>query len=676
MLPGIRSPLGAPGVFALPDAPPPALRAQRMDICAFVGVAPRGPAWQPAPDDQRVTGHALLDADRVPLRRCVAVPVASFDEYRYHYGGFEGPGALPHAVAAFFEQGGRQAWIVRVMHAEAGRALPDGRAIGELPAGRPFLDALPLLARNPGGWGARLRVQAGFSATPLTFTRDAGEICIEPGTPLAPGDLLRFTDALGGQSLHFCEGLATPEFVDVAAGTPLARRPSRRRLLRLDVAAPADARRMERVEVWLAIDDGAGRVERFERLALDPAHPNGLANVLCDRSTLLWPHPAWAAQRLRPVDARVELASGASAPFTVVVSDESAYGAIVPEDFFDAHWSPAEDAPGEGVACLAGVAGITHLLAPDLYVPAQWARASVPGDAGGGAAGAEFAPCVDMTPAGEAIDNHPPLALTGLILDPRTATGLDEIIRLQQRLVEFCEDGAALIALLDVPPDLSQARIEAWRARFDSAWAAAYHPWLHVARRDPAEPRRARPPSAVAAGIIAQRELERGIQHGPANVVARQVIGLAEALPEGRADALHPLGINCFQRDPEGIRLIAARTLSRARDWRQLSVRRLMLMLRRILAEDTRWAVFEPNGPRLWRDLRHAIESLLRGLYRAGAFVGRNEAEAFFVRLHTETARVDRGELLVEIGVAPAEPLEFIIVRLRRDGDGTLSLEE
>ncbi len=676
MLPGIRSPLGAPGVFALPDAPPPALHAQRMDVCAFLGVAPRGPARQPVPDDRRVGGHALLDGDRVALRRCVAVPVASFDEYRYHFGGFEGPGALPHAVAAFFEQGGRLAWIVRVTHAEAGDTLASGRASGGMPAGRPFLGALPLLARNPGAWGTRLRVEAGFTVTPLAFTQDGGDIWVEPGEALAPGSLLRFTDALGVQSLHFCEGVATPEFVAAAAGAPLARRPGRRRRLRLDVAAPAQARRMERVEAWITIDDGAGRSERFQQLALDPAHPQGLANVLCDRSALLWPHPSWAAQRLHPVDARVELARGASTAFTIEVSDASAYAAIIPDDFFDPHWSAAEAAPGEGVACLAGLPGITHVLAPDLYVPAQWAQASVPGDAGGGSAGAEFSACVDRAPAGAAIDNHPPLALTGLILDPRSEAGLAEIIRLQRRLVEFCERDAALIALLDVPPDLSQARIEAWRAQFDSAWAAAYHPWLHVARRDPAEPRRARPPSAVAAGIIARREHQRGIQYGPANEIAHQVVGLAEALPEGRADALHPLGINCFQRDPQGIRLLAARTLSHERDWRQLSVRRLMLMLRRALVEDTRWAVFEPNGPRLWRDLRHAIESLLRGLYRAGAFVGRNEAEAFFVRMHTDSRRLDRGELLVEIGVAPAEPLEFIIVRLRRDGDGTLSLEE
>jgi phage tail sheath protein FI len=101
-----------------------------------------------------------------------------------------------------------------------------------------------------------------------------------------------------------------------------------------------------------------------------------------------------------------------------------------------------------------------------------------------------------------------------------------------------------------------------------------------------------------------------------------------------------------------------------------------MLMLRRTLFDQMQWAVFEPNGEKLWRYLRLAILNLLRQLFRAGAFAGRTEAESFFVRLLTEPQRLNRGELVVEIGVAPAEPLEFILVRLRRDSDGTLNLED
>ena len=37
---------------------------------------------------------------------------------------------------------------------------------------------------------------------------------------------------------------------------------------------------------------------------------------------------------------------------------------------------------------------------------------------------------------------------------------------------------------------------------------------------------------------------------------------------------------------------------------------------------------------------------------------------------------MDEGKLIVDIGVAPAEPLEFIVLRLARDAEGTLTLKE
>ena len=82
-----------------------------MDVCAFVGVAPRGPARVPVAVGStalaRTTGPA--SSRQRPRRAPWRSPVESFDEYRRLFGGFEGPGLLPYAVATFFEQGGRRA---------------------------------------------------------------------------------------------------------------------------------------------------------------------------------------------------------------------------------------------------------------------------------------------------------------------------------------------------------------------------------------------------------------------------------------------------------------------------------------------------------------------------------------------------------------------------------------
>src|SRR5690349_3848640 len=98
------STLGAPGVYYLPERPAAPPIGVPMDECAFVGVAPRGPAWEWA------------DGDDGPERtQAVPVAVRSWDDYRQLYGGFQGPGLLPQAVSAFFEQGGRVAHVVRVV---------------------------------------------------------------------------------------------------------------------------------------------------------------------------------------------------------------------------------------------------------------------------------------------------------------------------------------------------------------------------------------------------------------------------------------------------------------------------------------------------------------------------------------------------------------------------------
>jgi hypothetical protein len=261
---------------------------------------------------------------------------------------------------------------------------------------------------------------------------------------------------------------------------------------------------------------------------------------------------------------------------------------------------------------------------------------------------------------------------------------LDEIVTLQTRAIAFAESVGDLVALLDVPPGLDPARIRRWRGALGSSFAAAYHPWLRVAPRDegrdiPGRSPEDLPPSAVAAGVLAERELAAGVPQGPANRLAAGVVDVLAALPPDLHGELHQSGIDCFVRERDGIRLTGARTLSADPAYRQLSVRRLTILLRRVLLAQMQWAVFEPNGPDLWREIRRLLTSYLRELYRHGAFRGASEEEAFFVRCD-ETLNPswvqDQGRLCAEVGFAPAEPLEFIVLRIARGGDGTLNVDE
>jgi phage tail sheath protein FI len=185
------------------------------------------------------------------------------------------------------------------------------------------------------------------------------------------------------------------------------------------------------------------------------------------------------------------------------------------------------------------------------------------------------------------------------------------------------------------------------------------------------------PPSAFAAGIIAERELRLGLPWGPANELARDAVRSESVVTDAIHDLLHGLGVNVFRSERDGFRLTAGRTLSSDPDYRQLSVRRLMTMLRLSLEQQTQWLAFEPNTSELRERLSRVLTGFLRTLHRRGAFAGDTEARSFFVRCGEDVnppSSQALGRLLAEVGVAPSSPLEFVMVRIARDQDGSLSV--
>ena len=77
--------------------------------------------------------------------------------------------------------------------------------------------------------------------------------------------------------------------------------------------------------------------------------------------------------------------------------------------------------------------------------------------------------------------------------------------------------------------------------------------------------------------------------------------------------------------------------------------------------------MFEPNGHRLWANVRETIESFLYAEWKSGALFGTSPQEAFFVRCDRSTMTqndLDNGRLICEIGVAILRPAEFVIFRI------------
>jgi phage tail sheath protein FI len=63
----------------------------------------------------------------------------------------------------------------------------------------------------------------------------------------------------------------------------------------------------------------------------------------------------------------------------------------------------------------------------------------------------------------------------------------------------------------------------------------------------------------------------------------------------------------------------------------------------------------------------------LTGVWRSGALFGLTADEAFFVKCDAETNPPDvrdRGQLIIEIGLAPVKPAEFVVFRLSQFSGG------
>jgi phage tail sheath protein FI len=235
----------------------------------------------------------------------------------------------------------------------------------------------------------------------------------------------------------------------------------------------------------------------------------------------------------------------------------------------------------------------------------------------------------------------------------------------QDALLTHCENRKDRFAILD-SPEVVQGGVDKLPRPRDSKYGAYYFPWIQV--YDPERGNVFIPPSGHVAGVYARTDNERGVHKAPANEIVRGALGLRYQISRGEQDILNPRGINCIRlMQGNGIRIWGARTLSSDPSWRYINVRRLFIMVETSIERATQWVVFEPNDFRLWKRVVRTIASFLTLVWRQGALMGETPEKAFFVKCDEETNPpevIDVGQLIVEIGLAPVKPAEFVIFRI------------
>lgn len=236
----------------------------------------------------------------------------------------------------------------------------------------------------------------------------------------------------------------------------------------------------------------------------------------------------------------------------------------------------------------------------------------------------------------------------------------------QHAMIDHCERSKDRFALLDFPHPRDHVRALQWRLLFDSPFAAFYFPWVVVPAADGG--RRAVPPCGHVAGVYSRSDEQFGVHRAPANEEVNGIVDLDLVLQEDDIGSLNHRGINCLKYFPSrGIRVWGARTASSDIALRYVNVRRELNTIIRSMNQSLQWVVFEPNSPRLWKTVTRNVTYFLSQLWERGYFRGRSPEDAFFVKCDHETNPPevrDAGQLIVEIGVAPVRPAEFIVFRV------------
>jgi uncharacterized protein len=703
-----------PGLyFETVDVSPQGITAIRTDVAAFIGIAERGPVHQP-------------------------IRVNSWAQFQAACGGFLPNGYLAYAVHAFFENGGQTCYVVRVAAPAAytqshGLQPPDRLASSVLSVDgfapgavvtlhqEPLLQkdhvlrdvdrvnqrlfwerpleadfdlgqsidfstgvavaqgevrdkngtpTLRLMASSPGTWGNRLAIRIARTSTAATRSRrptvvqppSGGASLVEsvigfvPGTLVkvfqeqpAPVERYRIVTAVDpGRKLLTWDTPLTPEFT-----------------LTYDIF-------FETLEFSLTVYLDSHIREVFSNLSLVAEHERYVQKAItADTSQFLRVEDL---KSLSPFPDRLPYPEAAPLRRGVLTLQAGRDGiaALQPQDF-------TGDLGSEdkwGLRTLEDVDEVAMAAVPDILIQPTppVAKAPLP----------TSAPdlCLpDNQPPPVAEPPPPPL------LERVPLFSLDQVFAVQQTLVAHCELQRDRIALLD-PPLLSPpseavdvAEIQSWRQRFDSKYAALYFPWVLVS--DPLQLRgqvvRAIPPSGHVAGIFARTDITTGVHKAPANEALRWVQDVLVDVTAELQGLLNPVGINVIRAFPgRGLRLYGARTVSSDPSWRFVNVRRLLMMIEEAVEEAIQWSVFEPNDFTLRQTLILAIASFLQTLWERGALVGTTAAEAFFVKCDEDNNPlfvVDAGQIIVDVGVAPVSPAEFVVFRIGRTED-TLAITE
>lgn len=293
-------------------------------------------------------------------------------------------------------------------------------------------------------------------------------------------------------------------------------------------------------------------------------------------------------------------------------------------------------------------------------------------------------PVVSLSAAGVVMNPNSQAWLEDLPEQQAPAAHDDDAMRtVQQAMIRLCAARADMVALLSLPQHYDSHAASQWHEQMTTtpefydgdplSYAAVYHSWPAIREKTVPflAPLRYVPPDGFAGGLIAAREWRRGAWIAPANVALQNVVDLQPNFGDGAWAQLYARQVNVVRHQPGRYALMSAMTLAHDSSLRQLSVRRLLILLRKLALREGQRYVFETNNERFRALVQTYFENILTQILERGGL------QAFQVVTNEEINTrndYDNGRFLIALKVAPTLPIEFITITMLRSGDNTIAV--
>lgn len=591
-----------------------------------------------------------------------AVRIFSYGDFEREFGGLDRDCEVSYQVQQFFNNGGAEAYVIRVFGGTA-----DSASCSILADDDSGDAVLTVEAINPGEWGNNLRVELDYETTDPTtlFNLTIAEyavidgrsvivqsesfrnLTVADGQPNSADDVVNESSTLVRLTIEDDSKLPAP------TGTTGSE----------DVSGLASGDLNDGDTFDVTLTDAEGATDTFSFTVPTPA-PENVTELEAFLQSALSAEP-----ELRSVKVNI-LSTGA---LHVSLGSASPYSLI---EFADDTGSFIDT-----VGLNDGIANVQlYSLGPATATMADGTVVAYTEFVNGGSDGSaptatEIIGSQNLKTGMYALED---VDLFNILCIPDTA-GMSDATQAKQVMdvaVGYCEDKRAFY-IVDIPSSANNLNgIQKWVNDniTPSKNSAVYFPRINLA--DPLNQFRLRnsPYSGTLAGLYSRTDSDEGVwvAAGGIDATLRGVQSFTYRLNDAENGVLNPLGINCLRQFPVYGRVAwGARTTvgadKQASEWKYIPVRRMTLFIEESLYRGLQWVVFEPNGEQLWSQIRLNVTAFMQNLFRQGAFAGTSPRDAYLVKCDAETTTAtdqNLGIVNVVVAFAPLKPAEFVIVKI------------